>query len=232
MIAIISDIHGNYEALKEVLSLIDQMGIKEILCLGDVVGYYSQVNECCEELRRREVKCLMGNHDWYIAADSFCPRSQSVNDTLDYQRKIITDENLNWVKKFPVFRNVGELRMVHGGWTDPIDEYLVNPSEDYFEKIAGEKFISGHTHVQQLVNFKNKIYCNPGSVGQPRDGDNRAAFATWDGLNFELHRVAYDFQKVGELMEKAGFSGYYYERLAVGAKDNGWYKGSDHSSKN
>lgn len=67
MIALISDVHGNYEALKQVLSKIDEMGIQEIFCLGDVVGYYSQVNECCDALRKRQVRCVMGNHDWYMA---------------------------------------------------------------------------------------------------------------------------------------------------------------------
>ena len=113
--------------------------------------------------------------------------------------------------------------MVHGGWTDPIDEYLV-PSKEYFEKVGGKFFCSGHTHVQKIENYGDKQYCNPGSVGQPRDGDNRAAFATWDGNEFKLHRVEYDFEEVGKLMENAGFSGYYYERLAIGAKDQGWYK--------
>jgi predicted phosphodiesterase len=72
MIALISDIHGNYSALHEVLLKIDSMGIDEIYCLGDTVGYYSEINECCDELRRRNVKYVMGNHDWYIAANSFC----------------------------------------------------------------------------------------------------------------------------------------------------------------
>lgn len=223
MIAIISDIHGNYVALQEVLKAIDEMGAKDIYCLGDIVGYYPQVNEVCDELRKRDVKCVMGNHDWYMAANSFCARSQSVNDTLKYQRKVISNENLQWLRSLPVYRQVGNLSMVHGGWTDPIDEYL-EPSKKYFEKVGGEYFVSGHTHVQKLADYGDKQYCNPGSVGQPRDGDNRAAFATWDGSKFELHRVKYDFVKVGELMEEAGFSGYYYERLAIGAKDQGWYK--------
>ncbi len=78
----------------EVLKSLDSMGISDVYCLGDVVGYYSQINECCEELRARNIKCLMGNHDWYMIADSFCPRSNSVNDCLAYQRKIISKENL------------------------------------------------------------------------------------------------------------------------------------------
>src|ERR1044071_6715162 len=118
MIAIISDIHGNYVALQEVLKAIDGKRIKEIYCLGDIVGYYPQVNEACAQLRRRGVKAVMGNHDWYMTADSFCARSQSVNDTLKYQKKIITKENLEWLQALPVRLQVGGLSMVHGGWTD------------------------------------------------------------------------------------------------------------------
>src|SRR6266550_3565318 len=150
MIAIISDIHGNYVALQEVLKAIDKMGIKDIYCLGDVVGYYPQVKECCDELRERNIKCIIGNHDWYLLADSFCSRSKSVNDTIDYQKKIITDDNLLWLKSLPVYIQTDGLFMVHGGWTDPIDEYLLEPSEEYFKKVGGNYFCSGHTHIQQL----------------------------------------------------------------------------------
>lgn len=223
MIAIISDIHGNYTALKQVFKEIDKIGVTDIYCLGDIVGYYTQVNEVCDELRVRNVKCIFGNHDWYMLSDSFCARSQSVNDTLEYQKKIISKENLEWLKTLPAYQNFEGLSMVHGGWTDPVDEYLHEPSEEYFRKVGGKYFASGHTHVPRIDDFGDKVYCNPGSVGQPRDGDNRASFATWDGSKFAIHRVEYDFNKVGNLMEVAGFSGYYYQRLAIGAKDNGWY---------
>ncbi len=221
MIALISDIHGNYTALQEVLKQIDEMKISEIYCLGDVVGYYSQINECCEELQKRNVKCLMGNHDWYMVAKSFCPRSNSVNDCLKYQRKIISPQNSAWLSTFPIFRQVGNLSLVHGGWCNPIDEYL-EPDEEYFDKIEGKFFASGHNHCQTLKKFGAKIYCNPGSIGQPRDGDNRAAFATFDGENFQLYRVEYDFDKVGKLMDEAGFNGYYYGCLKTGSKNLTW----------
>jgi len=221
MIAIISDIHGNYVALEEVLKTIDKMDISEIYCLGDIVGYYPQVNECCDELRKRKVKCIMGNHDWYMVAKSFCPRSKSVNDCLAYQRKIITNENLNWIETFPSHRFEKNISMVHGGWTNPIDEYL-DPNEEYFNKLDGKYFISGHSHIQSLNIFENKIYCNPGSVGQPRDENPAAAFATFNGENFELQRVAYNVDKIGELMELAGFNGYYYGCLKTGSKNLRW----------
>ena len=68
------------------LAEIDRLGVTSIYCAGDVVGYYAQINECCHELREREIPCVMGNHDWYMAGGGFCPRSRSVNDCLVYQR--------------------------------------------------------------------------------------------------------------------------------------------------
>ncbi|WP_309640371.1 metallophosphoesterase family protein [Flavobacterium sp.] len=217
-IGIISDIHGNYEALKTILAELDAMNVTEIYCLGDVVGYYSQVNECCDELRKRNIPCLMGNHDWYMASGGFCPRSKSVNDCLVYQRKVITQENIDWLRTFEVQRFVGSIHMVHGGWADPIDEYLVEPNAEYFSKIEGKIFVSGHTHFQSLHTFGDKVYCNPGSVGMPRDNDPRAAFATFDG-EFTLHRIEYNMQVVFDLMDQAGFNDYYYGCLKTGARN-------------
>jgi putative phosphoesterase len=219
MIGIISDIHGNYEALKVVLDELDKKSVSEIYCLGDVVGYYSQVNECCDILRERKIPCLMGNHDWYMSTGSFCPRSQSVNDCLAYQIRVISKENINWVKQFKLQFELGDIKMVHGGWTDPIDEYLYEPNFEYFNKVDGRLFISGHTHIQQVVNYGPKTYCNPGSVGMPRDNDPRSAYATIENGKILLHRVEYNIDLVGELMEKAGFNNYYYGGLYTGAKN-------------
>lgn len=217
-IAFISDIHGNYEALKSVLAEIDRLGVDKIYCAGDVVGYYSQVNECCDVLRLREIPCVMGNHDWYMAGGGFCPRSRSVNDCLAFQRSIIDSKNVEWISSFPVQLRVADIRMVHGGWADPIDEYL-KPTQDYFDRVEGHVFVSGHTHVQLVRRFDNKLYCNPGSVGQPRDGDPRAAFAIYQSGRFTLHRVDYDIQKVFDLMDAAGFNDYYYGGLKTGSRN-------------
>ena len=214
-IGFISDIHGNYEALKSVLFELDKMKVTEIYCLGDVVGYYSQVNECCNELRSRNIRCLMGNHDWYMAGGGHCLRSKSVNDCINYQRSIITKVNLEWIQRFSIFIHEHNINMVHGGWSDPIDEYL-HPSDEYFLQLKGKIFISGHTHVQLLERFGDKLYCNPGSVGQPRDNNPKAAFAVYDGI-FHLYRTSYDYLKVFELMKKAGFDDYYYGCLENGS---------------
>jgi len=216
--AFISDIHGNYEALKAVLSEIDKLQVSRIFCAGDVVGYYSQINECCEELRARGIPSVLGNHDWYLAGGGYCPRSRSVNKIITYQRSVIKQENLEWLRTLPVRMEIGKIQMVHGGWTDPIDEYL-KPTREYFDRIEGTFFLSGHTHVQTIQEFGEKTYCNPGSVGQPRDGDPRAAFAVFNDRTFELHRVEYEMQKVFDLMEAAGFDDYYYGGLKTGAKN-------------
>jgi len=215
-IGLISDIHGNYEALKAVLAALDGMGVSDIYCLGDVVGYYFQVNECCDELRARQIPCVMGNHDWYVAGGGFCARSKSVNDCLVHIRKVISSENVDWLRSFPVQRKVRNIHMVHGGWADPLDEYL-KPSQEYFDRIEGEIFVSGHTHIQTLRKFNSKTYCNPGSVGQPRDNDPRAAYAVCDDGEITLLRAEYDPQKVFDLMDAADFSDYYYGSLKTGA---------------
>lgn len=217
-IGLISDIHGNYEALKAVLAELDRANVSKIYCSGDVVGYYSQINECCNELRVRKIPCVMGNHDWYMVSGGFCPRSKSVNECLAYQRKVITTENINWLKSCPIQLQVNSIHILHGGWSDPIDEYL-QPNKQYFSRIDGTVFISGHTHVQTLQKYDSKTYCNPGSVGQPRDNDPRAAFAIYNNGEISLRRIHYDMQKVFTLMEESGFNDYYYGCLKTGAKN-------------
>ncbi|ASO06650.1 metallophosphoesterase family protein [Arenibacter algicola] len=221
-IGVISDIHGNYEALKSVLKELDRLGVSKIYSLGDVVGYYSQVNECCEELIDRDIPNLMGNHDWYLSSGGFCLRSKSVNDCLKYQRKVITTKNIEWLRKSEIQRFVGNIHMVHGGWSDPIDEYIWEPSEKYFSKIFGKIFISGHRHIQVLKQFGDKTYCNPVSVGQPRDNNPKAAFAVVENDNILLKRVDYDIDKVNKLMIKAGFDDSNYKALK---KEERYYAG-------
>ena len=172
MKAIISDIHGNFTALQAVLKTIDQYQVDEIFCLGDIVGYYSQVNECCEALQERNAKCILGNHDWYMICNLSCERSHSVNDCLAYQREILTKRNREWLRSLPITIIRDNMYMVHGGWKNPVDEYL-EPSAEYFGYLPNGVFFSGHTHKPVVKQIRDgQLYCNPGSVGQPRDGDN------------------------------------------------------------
>ena len=220
MIGIISDIHGNYEALRAVLQELDGMHVRRIICLGDIGGYYCQINECCDALRARGIFSLMGNHDWYLASGEGCPRSNSANACLDHQKRVITPVNLAWLASLPSSAEIEGIRIVHGGWNDPIDEYI-NPSAQYFNPLEGNYFASGHTHVPCIWSEGEKTYCNPGSVGQPRDGDPRASFAVWNGKVFELRRVEYAIDKIQNEMCAAGFAPYFYENLSKGTQIGG-----------
>jgi predicted phosphodiesterase len=160
----------------------------------------------------------MGNHDWYMASGTGCPRSRSANDCIAYQRKIIEPKYIKWLQTFPVYRKEHNIAMVHGGWNDPIDEYLHEIPENYFDSIEGKIFVSGHTHTQRVLKFSNQTYCNPGSVGQPRDNDPRSAYAIVENGEFNLFREEYDMEKVFDLMDQAGFNDYYYGSLKTGAR--------------
>jgi len=220
MIAIISDVHGNHAALTSVLAEIDRLGVRRVICLGDIAGYYCQINECCETLIRRKVYSLMGNHDWYLATNEGCARSRSANECLDYQRQVIEPSHLAWLASLKPQAEIDRLRIVHGGWNDPVDEYVL-PSSEYFSAVDGRYFASGHTHVPCVWTNGEKTYCNPGSVGQPRDGDCRASFAICDDYAFSIHRVAYDIGATQQAMRDAGFDRYFYENLEVGARIGG-----------
>ncbi|MCB1906524.1 MAG: metallophosphoesterase family protein [Rhodocyclaceae bacterium] len=220
MIGIISDVHANLAALEAVLARLDAMGAARIVCLGDVGGYHSQVNECCELIRQRCLLCLQGNHDAYLATGAACPRSRSANRCLDYQRGILDEDHRRWLASLLPAARIGDLDLVHGGWHDRLDEY-VEPTEAYFAALDGSRFASGHTHVPCLWRSAGKVYCNPGSVGQPRDGDPRAAFAVFDGGEFSLHRVAYDVAATQAAMHAAGFEPYFYQNLSAGTRIGG-----------
>ena len=150
MIAIISDIHGNYPALEAVLNEIDKIGCDKIVSLGDVAGYNCMINECIEELQSRNVINLMGHHDNYLISGDKCPRSNSANLCLEYQRKIIKKKNMLWLSNSLNELILNKVHMVHGGWNNNIDEYIYDVDEQYFEEIDGNIFFSGHTHIQLL----------------------------------------------------------------------------------
>ena len=218
MIAIISDIHGNFPALQAVMDEIERSDCEKIVSLGDVAGYYCQINECIRLLRQKDVPNIMGNHDYYMVNNQPCPRSNTANDLLRYQRAHITPDHLEWLKSSTQKIECNGASFVHGGWKDPLDEYLTVADEDYFRDESATYFFSGHTHIQSLNIFGKICHCNPGSVGQPRDNDPRAAFALFDGGKIYLRRVDYDIDKIAVAMERCGFDRYFYEGLYAGLK--------------
>lgn len=226
MIAILSDIHGNYPALRSVLDDVDKVGCERIISLGDVAGYYCMVNECIGALRARDVVNLMGNHDDYLISRTACPRSNSATRAIAFQQQAISPDNREWLSASISTLEFDGVSMVHAGWNDPLDEYLHTISEGYFEGRAAQSYFSGHTHVQILAKFGTKVYCNPGSVGQPRDGDPRAGYAILDHGQVVLRRVEYDIDAIAAEMRLAGFEAYFYENLYRGSRIGGRTRGS------
>ena len=218
MIGIISDIHGNLPALEAVVNDLERKRISKIICLGDICGYYTQVNESIALVRELTENVIIGNHDYYIINNKKCPRSNAVNKCLEYQKKIIKPKLLNWISKKPMQAVYYNMNCVHGGWNNYIDEYFnfdILDSLNFKEKYI----VSGHTHIPIVLNGAKIKYCNPGAVGQPRDGNYKASYATLnDNGNFEIHRINYDYKKTQDLMRKAGFDEYFYKNLAYGLK--------------
>jgi len=217
MLAIISDIHGNYFALESVLAEIKRIKCEQIICLGDMVGYYCMINECIELLKKDNVECILGNHDYYLIHNKQCSRSKTVNLCLNHQKRIIKSRNRAWLRDLPLSIENSKSSFVHGGWNNYLEEYLCDVSVDYFIDKKQKYFFSGHTHKQCLIQFGDKTYCNPGSVGQPRDGDSRAAFAVLDDSGkIYLKRVEYKIDAICQAMMILGYGDYIYKNLYNG----------------
>ncbi|MEZ8825274.1 metallophosphoesterase [Vibrio amylolyticus] len=224
MIVILSDIHGNLPALDAVLSDINFNSVEKLICLGDVAGYYPFVNECIQRLIDHQAINLMGNHDFYLTSGLGCPRSKSVNELSTLFSSSVSDKCMSYLRNSPVSFSLDDAIMVHGGFRDPIDEYLYSLSQEYFEGYPYKYFFSGHTHVQHVEFFDNgQVYCNPGAVGQPRDGNPSAAYAIFEPKsgNIALKRVEYDPESIFKYLREHGFDRYFYENLNKGTRIGG-----------
>lgn len=222
-LAVISDVHGNYPALKAVLEDIDKSNIEEIICLGDVVGYYCQVNECIDLIRERGIRCLLGNHDYYMISGTCC-ESKTVKMCIDYQSTIIREDNFEWLKTLRLAYDTDVISFRHGGWSDAIEQRIKVFDFNWVKDFPQKLFFSGHTHIQgvQYDGQGEKVYCNPGSVGQPRDDDPRAAYAIVNAdETIELRRVEYDIDEIVNQMKLANQGDWIWKGLYTGEKVGG-----------
>ncbi|MDA7490994.1 metallophosphatase family protein [Synechococcus sp. AH-707-M23] len=218
----ISDIHANHAALKAVLVDAEGLNCTSFICLGDVAGYHSEINECIDLLKSLpSLVFIKGNHDQYLIDNTGCPRSKHVTSTLSYQHSVITNENIEWLSTGLDEYSFGGNYFTHGGPQDKLEQYIYRVSEDTIPNDFSQLFV-GHTHVQALLHVGNKIFCNPGSVGQPRDGDPRAAYAILnDKGKITLRRVPYNIFQTQQEMMAAGFAEYSCDNLSVGAQVGG-----------
>jgi len=222
-VAFISDIHGNLPALKAVLKDIEELGVDDIYCLGDLVGYYSQINEVIDEIKTRQIKCIMGNHDYAMAYNKgVIDRSKTCTNVLTKQLTYIKKENFDFLKSLPYSLDLCidgfRILCVHGGLNDYVDEYLGEMSDDYFKSISNEFdiMISGHNHLVCVKQFDNILYGNSGSVGQPRDHNSRASYLVFENGSLGIRRVEYDIESTIAKMSEGGFPDYIAEVLRKG----------------
>jgi predicted phosphodiesterase len=221
MIAIISDIHANLAALQAVLHDAKQYGCRQYICLGDIAGYHTEINECIEILSSiQRLVLIRGNHDQYLISNSGCQRSKHVTATLEYQREHITRENLEWLAKGQSYHLSDDTYFTHGGPRDNLEQYIYTVSESLYPD-AFSRLVVGHTHVQIQLMIGRRTFCNPGSVGQPRDGDPRAAYAILQDEVIILRRIEYDILRTQTKMAAAGFPEFSYANLSLGAQIGG-----------
>ena len=239
-VLILSDIHANCIALDAVLEAAGE--VEATWCLGDVVGYGPQPNECVERLLAiDDLICLQGNHDAAtvgdLPLDSFNPDART---SLEWQQKTLDDAAIDFLKDRPRSTVQGNYTLVHASPRHPVLEYLLDAytAAENFEYFDTEYCFVGHTHIPVIfkmtdstkrvslrspeagmaIELQPRQIINPGSVGQPRDRDPRAAFAILDTETNEYHyqRVEYDVKAVQRLMEAAKLPKRHIERLETG----------------
>lgn len=240
-ILVISDIHANYTALTAVLA--DAGAVDETWCLGDLVGYGPDPNATVEEVRDiPNLTCILGNHD--VAVIGKMPLETFNGDarrSLTYHEKVISASNMDYLRSLSADVKVcGNATLAHGSPRDPLWEYILNTLSaqinfDYFE--TPWCFV-GHSHIQcmfasnekanrviltqskhdETIKLHPKLILNPGSVGQPRDRDPRAAYAIYDAEanTWTPRRVAYNIPEVQERIRQAGLPEKHAIRIAEG----------------
>jgi len=238
----LSDIHGNLAALEAVLA--SAPPDLPVWCLGDVVGYGPSPNECIERLRSLDHRCIVGNHDWAVMnkvdVREFNPDAQL---SVQWTQQCLEGDNLAYLESLNRKELHGEFTLVHGSPREPIWEYILYPpvARLNLAHFDSPYCFVGHTHVPRIFRFRvqddeetcqeehlleggprrlgeGRLIINPGSVGQPRDGDARASYLVLDvdDLTYEYHRVAYNVAKTQRLMEKARLPDRNIMRLSYG----------------
>ena len=233
---VVSDIHSNHTALKAVLD--DALYWDQSLCAGDTVGYGPSPNECINALRDKGFKCIKGNHDHAATINDTSPQEETPGQfrfnsraagAIHINRAQLTPNSRTYLKKLPTSLrlNINSLKITayHGSPRAPLSEY-VHP-EDAQKRVSQmiaesdcQILVLGHTHKPYAIEHEGDLLLNPGSVGQPRDGDPRASYAIVEieegKFKAGIHRVAYDIKETQEKMSRLGLPRSLSTRLLLG----------------
>ncbi|MFQ5945819.1 MAG: metallophosphoesterase family protein [Anaerolineae bacterium] len=247
---ILSDIHANLPALEAVLADANLSRVDRVFCLGDVVGYGPNPNECLEKVRELVDFCVVGNHDWAaIGRTPIVEFNPAALEAARWTQEALTDENREYLEGLPEIVENGEVTLVHGSLRNPVWEYITSTA------VAAGTFalqqtpicFHGHTHVPVVIADSetededsdpyseaprvtvpsagqrtsvtgSRFLVNPGSVGQPRDGDPRASYLIYDdeAQHVEHRRVAYPLEKTQEMIRAEGLPESLALRLSYG----------------
>jgi predicted phosphodiesterase len=247
-VAVLSDIHGNLPALEAVITDITETGASELWCLGDVVGYGASPNECTTLVREACSAVLVGNHDLAVlGALDTSTFSGAASAAVEWTQERMTDEALEYLRGLDPSDTSHDAALYHASPRDPVWEYVLWPDQAADCIAVQERRVSlvGHSHVAlffsvpgdddsrsgareargwqagagtRLEISDGRWLINPGSVGQPRDGDSRAAWLELDTESWEAtyHRVAYDIDRAAAAIEATELPPHLAKRLYVG----------------
>jgi predicted phosphodiesterase len=237
--AILSDIHGNLEAFEAVLGECRKLKVESFLCAGDIVGYGANPKECLSLVKKLKMVTVAGNHDWAVSGkldfSHFTPDGQAA---VIWTRSKISFEDIPYLNDLPLTLQSKDCVLVHGTLNHPEHFiYLTSmaKAEATFELMSVPVCFVGHTHVPTVyikrdgqilesdvldmeINSNFKYIVNPGSVGQPRDGNPLASFCIYDTTQktLEQHRVIYDVKKAQQKIMEANLPQTLALRLARG----------------
>jgi diadenosine tetraphosphatase ApaH/serine/threonine PP2A family protein phosphatase len=239
-VAVISDIHANLYALEAVLSAIGDEGADELWCLGDLIGYGPRPNRCCALVREQADLCLVGNHDLGVIGRldlfDFSPDAAAA---ARWARTVLDPENRAFLESLEPAAERSGVELFHGSPRGPVWDYVLSDeaAEAAFRLTTAPLVLVGHSHVAlalqvaggelaggaapedtELDLADGRWLLNPGSVGQPRDGDARAAFLVLDldGGRASFRRVEYEVERTQAEIRERGLPGALADRLAHG----------------
>jgi len=240
-ILVISDVHANYTALETVLN--DAGSVDETWCLGDMVGYGPDPNATVEQIREiPNLTCILGNHDMAVIGKiPFEAFNGDARRALEHHDRVLSADNMDFMRSLPSNLKVrGEVSIVHGSPRDSVWEYILNTlsARLNFDHFTTPWCFVGHSHLQCMfqldiqtdrvglnpiragehIALRPRAILNPGSVGQPRDRDPRAAYAIFDTdtNTWEPRRVTYNIPEVQKRIREAGLPEKHAIRLAEG----------------
>ena len=236
--AILGDIHSNWEALSAVLEDAEANGVNAHICVGDIVGYNANPSECIEKVRELCIAVVRGNHDHYVSHDEcledFHPLAANV---IDWTRRQLSREQIQYLRNLRLTQMVDGFMIVHSTLDMPEKwGYVLDTldAEANFNYQASSVCFHGHTHVPVVFERQGRVirssfttyrttlgrkcFVNTGSVGQPRDGDPRAAYIIYepDQRRLELRRIPYDIAATQRKIAEAGLPDRLAKRLDYG----------------